>query len=304
MSGDRGVIVVGIDSTLGSDVAQRWAIEDARRSGRPVRLVCAYTWTVTLGAAEIYAAEPELGLAALREAAEHTVALALEQARAVADDVAVSGEAVEGAAVEVLLAESESAALLVLGSRQLRTTGSFLLGSVGAAVAARAACPTVVTRGPAAYPADGARVLVGVDGTADSQTVLAFAFDFASRHNSSVHAMLGWHPSVLHRARRRSEAAAQEQQQAATRRQQALAGWRERCPGVLVTSAVVEDHPVAALVAETPEEALIVVGHRRRPILSVIRSGSVSRGVLHHAACPVALVPLGENDEGGADAPA
>lgn len=290
----RQGIVVGVDASLGSDVAQRWAFEEARRRGVGVRLVCAYTWTVTMGAAEIYASDPDVGLEALRLGAERTIGLALEQADAVAPDVRVSGAAVEGAAAEVLLAESDTAELLVLGSRQLRATGSFLLGSVGSAVAARSACPTVVTRGPAAYPEEGTRVIVGLDGTADAQPLLDFAFGMASRHRCPLHAVLCWHPTLISRARWSAEAAAQGQQQARVWLAESLAGWQEQYPDVAVHSSVLDEHAVDGLVGQSPGEFLLVVGHRHRPPLAAVRSGSVSRGVLHHAACPVALVPLGE----------
>lgn len=286
-------IVVGVDASLSSDVAQRWAFEEARRRGVAVRLVCAYTWSVTMGAAEIYASDPDVGLEALRLGAERTVQQALEQAAAIAADLTVTGAAVEGAPAEVLPAESDTAELVVLGSRQLRATGSFLLGSVGSAVAARAACPIVITRGPAAYPEEGTQVIVGLDGTADAQPVLAFAFAMASRHGCPLHAVLCWHPTLISRARWSVEAAAEGQQQARRWLAESLAGWQEHYPDVAVNASVLDEHAVDGLVGQSPGEFLLVVGHRRRPVLAAVRSGSVSRGVLHHAACPVALVPLG-----------
>jgi nucleotide-binding universal stress UspA family protein len=73
---------------------------------------------------------------------------------------------------------------------------------------------------------------------------------------------------------------------------EALAGWRERYPDVDVHGAVIRDHAVAGLVSESTAERLLVVGSRGRHALAGTLLGSVSQGVLHHATCPVAVVPL------------
>jgi hypothetical protein len=100
--------------------------------------------------------------------------------------VDLQGEAVEGSAVDVLIDEVARASLLVLGSRQLAAPGAYLLGSVSAAVAARAGRPVVVIRGPSGEPAENPSVVVGVDGTPASQPPLEFGFDHASRHRTAL----------------------------------------------------------------------------------------------------------------------
>jgi nucleotide-binding universal stress UspA family protein len=72
---------------------------------------------------------------------------------------------------------------------------------------------------------------------------------------------------------------------------EALAGWREKYPDVEVHSGVVRDAPVPGLVAASVGQSLLVVGTRRRHSLAGALLGSVSQGVLHHAVCPVAVVP-------------
>ncbi|WP_327049418.1 universal stress protein [Microbispora sp. NBC_01189] len=49
-------------------------------------------------------------------------------------------------------------------------------------------------------------------------------------------------------------------------------------------------HPVDALIQASRTADLLVVGSRGRGALGSAMLGSVSRGVLHHADCPVAVV--------------
>lgn len=50
-------------------------------------------------------------------------------------------------------------------------------------------------------------------------------------------------------------------------------------------------HPAAGLVAASLNQDLLVAGSRGRHTLVGTRLGSVNQGVLHHAYCPVAVVP-------------
>lgn len=202
----------------------------------------------------------------------------------------MSGDVVDGKPVPVLVAESAGAAMLVLGSRHLETLGSAVLGSVGTGAAARAACPVVVVRGAAGDPAELAQVVVGVDGTSASQAVLKFGFDYASRHGVPLKALLCWHPDPLAAMQWRPEPPPPER--ARVWLSEALAGWRGEYPEVAVHGAVVKDHPVSGLLTGSDAQNLLVVGRRGNYALAGALLGSVSQGVLHHATCPVAVVPI------------
>jgi nucleotide-binding universal stress UspA family protein len=291
MSSPHGSIVVGIDGTLGSDTAQRWAIDEARASHRPLRLICTYGWDLNYAQVPMYSGVLCAEDTERKHSAEQTVKTALDQVRGIAEDVEATADAIEGATAEILMQEASEASVIVLGSRQLNAAKSFLLGSVGAAVAARAECPVVVTRGPNGYAQEGARVIVGVDASPQSDAVLAFAFDQASRHNVGLRAVLCWTPSVLSASRWVNSSADRAHVRAGLWLSEALAGWREKYPDVNVTSVVVEDHPVSALVLASTAQYLLVVGKRGRHAVTGTLLGSVSQGVLHHATCPVAVVP-------------
>ena len=69
-----------------------------------------------------------------------------------------------------------------------------------------------------------------------------------------------------------------------------LAGWAEKYPDVTVRRLVARDRPARALVEESGRAQLVVVGSRGRGGISGLLLGSVSQALLHHAACPVAVV--------------
>lgn len=111
-------------------------------------------------------------------------------------DVDADADAAPGDPARVLLGASEIAAELVLGSRLRTTLSSTVLGSVSGTVAARAACPTVVVRGPAAIAEDSA-VVVGLDGTDGAGAVLDFGFEHASRRKAPLRVVLCWQPKSI-----------------------------------------------------------------------------------------------------------
>jgi nucleotide-binding universal stress UspA family protein len=284
-------IVVGVDESAGSQAAVRWACDEARLGTRAVRLVCAYHWTLPYRWDGAYSGVTDSDLVRLKSAAEAIVNRAIDDAARFAPDVEVTGEVIKGNAADVLIDESEHADLLVLGSRHLKALGSVLLGSVGDVVAARARCPVVVVRGPAGLIAERASVVVGVDGTESADPALAFGFDHASRHRVPLHAVMCWRRDVLASMQWRMEPPAPER--AELWLAESIAGWQEKYPDVEVHSSVIRDHPVAGLVAASTAQHLLVVRSRISNALVGTMLGSASQGVLHHATCPVAVIPAG-----------
>jgi nucleotide-binding universal stress UspA family protein len=292
MTENRRHVVVGIDTGPGSDLALWSAVDEARLRRLPLRIVCAYTWAIVLGSVPVYGDEPDIGVEGIRAIAERTVEEAVRRVSDAEPGWDVSGAAVEGDPVEVLLAEAESADVVVLGSRHLHAVGSFLLGSVGTQVAARAACPVLVTRGAAIDPTEGAYVVVGVDATAESSSVLAFAFDEASRRGAPLHAVLCWHPRTLTREWFTPDWIARSRTEAEIWLSEGLAGWREKYPDVAVSSGVLDQHPVTGLVEASMGSVMLVVGSRHHARVVGALPGLTARAVLHHAVSPVAIVPL------------
>lgn len=282
-------VMVGVDGSLGSEVALSWALDDATARNARVQVVCCHSRPMSVGWGTTDAMEIEQWATSARDAAQEVIERAISQAERVAPGVEVSGFVIEGRAGEVLTDLSADAAGIVVGSRQLKALGSALLGSVGAGVAARARCPVVVVRGPAGLAAEHPAVVVGVDGTDATEPALEFGFEYATQHGVPLHAVMCWRPDALATMQWREAAPVPERAQ--TWLSETVASWQQRYPTVSATAAVIRDHPVAGLVAQSTAQHLLVVRSRTRHALAGMLLGSVAQGVLHHANCPVAVIP-------------
>jgi nucleotide-binding universal stress UspA family protein len=281
-------VVVGVDGSPGSDAAVQWAAAESLVRRTPVRIVHAYGLAPTRTAVPLYRSVPDADLQLPRHVAEQLVSNMITRAAALGS-ASVGGAAIDGDAVGVLLNAARYGYELVLGSRRLSALGSAVHGSVSAAVAARATCPVVVVRGPAGRPDERAAVVVGIDGSHRSQALLEYAFDYASRRDIGVRAVLCWHPDLLAVMRRRAEPAEPERVDAWLA--EALAGWQQKYPDVVVHREVVREHPIAGLVRASTAQNLLVVGSHGHRALASALLGSTTQGVLHHATGPVAVVP-------------
>jgi nucleotide-binding universal stress UspA family protein len=289
MMSERNRVVVGVDGSPGAEAAVAWALREARSMHCGVHLIHAYGDAYTDRAIEIYGQLPVPELSRVRSAALGIVERAADRAHELAPDVEVRIGAVGAPPVRALLAEAEHASRVVLGSRGLKAFGSAMLGSVGGAVAARASCPVVVVRGPAGMAEERPAVVVGVDASTKSAFVLEFAFDYASRHGLPLRPVLCWHVDVLTEIVWRPETPAPPRAQEWL--SEALAGWQEKYPDVDVHPAVMRDHPASGLLAAAAAQHLLVVGTRGEHALLGTVLGSVTQAVLHHASCPVAVIP-------------
>lgn len=291
MTNERLPIVVGLDGSREPGSALEWAIAEARSRAVPLRLVYAldpfraYPLMHRHGAASVTESDRA------RVIATELLASAAAHVADVAPDIVVASQLYESDnPTEILLEESTLASVVVLGSRRMGALGSVVVGSVGAGVVARASCPVVIMRGPAGMLEEHAGVTVGVDAREPSDAALAFAFDFASRRSLPLNAVMCWHPDPLAEALWRPAPPIPAHVEAWL--SEAMAGWRDRYPDVPVQAAVVREHPVSGLVAASAAQYLLVVGSRGCHAVTGTLLGSVSQGVLHHATCPVAVVPL------------
>jgi nucleotide-binding universal stress UspA family protein len=281
-----GAVVVGLGGEHHGVPELDWAAREARARNRPLHIVRAYHLSQATLPWE--SSTDRAIIADLRQIAEKHVRNALTHLRIEWPDLVVDGIVVDGNAWDVLRDASAVAEVTVVGSRHLNAVGSAFLGSVSTLVAASGRGPVVVLRGPAGNPAENPEVVVGVDGSEDMDDVLAFAFDYASRHHRPLHAIYCWSPDLLATMQWRPEPPAPER--ADRWLAEAVAGWQEKFPDVTVRRGVVREHPVAGLVAQSDAQELLVVGSHTRHARVGSLLGSVSQGVLHHATCPVAVV--------------
>ncbi|MGW5922270.1 universal stress protein [Nocardia fluminea] len=274
-------VVVGVDGSEQSRHALRWAAEYAAHHRIALRLVFAVEIPVDYGPG---LTGPLYDVDELRRHGETIVADAAQQAAAVAapiTDITVTTDVVAGSAVAVLRHHSESARLLVVGSRGLGAFRRTLLGSVSTSISRHAGCPVAVIP-ESAPPADGP-VVVGVDGSACSTDAVAIAFDEAARRNTRLIAVNAWSEFY------RYEARSTMQTEAETVLAESIAGFAEKYPDVQVERVVIEERAAKAVLDAAAHAQLIVVGSRGRGGFAGMTLGSVAQTVLHGAECPLII---------------
>lgn len=138
-------------------------------------------------------------------------------------------------------------------------------------------------------------VLVGVDGSPAGDAALHWSLREAARSGAGVTAVMAWQPTkyALYGAglsgRMLSDEGSHAALDASLKRVRESAG----ADGVDVRRRVVTG-PAALVLAQEAEGAeLLVVGRRHESALARAALGSVSSAALHHAPCPVVVVPPG-----------
>lgn len=297
-------IVVAIDGSEQAREALAWAVREAVHQHRSLEVV--HAWEVPVPG---YVPVPD-SVELVRGAGEEILQAAVDRAAEWAPELDVEGRLVHGVPSRVLLDESESAAMLVVGSHGRSGVRRFLVGSVSTQVAEHSKVPVVVVHGKhvpgaAAQPAAWrpGPVVVGVDGSEISEDAVAFAFEAASRRGGDLLAVHVWTTQSPWVAESVAALVDPVDVQADGRQalSTSLAGYCREFPDVKVTPLVLAGGVVDGLV-ETAEEhsaSLIVVGSRGRGGFAGLLLGSTSRGVLHHAQCPVTVVHPDASSSGG-----
>ena len=282
-------IAVGVDGSPASVRAARWAAATAEQRNRPLRLVTAFDWQLGAYIASARHVVPDMDeiMASARELlAEVTVVLRRDH-----PNLRISDAFVAGVPKDVLVAESRDAEMTVLGRRGLGGMASLLLGSVSTQVTTRGYGPIVVipdraeSRGP---------IVVGVDDSpVGSQETLAFAFEEANWRDAELVAVHAWTPpgaADLYGRDLGTDAPPAPAETELRQLAEALAGWREKYPDLVVRAELAAASPSDALVTHGRDARLIVVGAHTRSTVAGVLLGSVSRAVLHRAIGPVAVV--------------
>jgi len=291
MSVVHGTVVVGVDGSEPAAAALDWAVRQAALEDRQLTVVHACGVPGVMQDFEDIVAN-ERGLRSVgRSIAREAVA----DARLEDSTVAVDSIVTMGHPETVLLEASETADMLVVGARGRGTVASALLGSVSATLARESHSPVVVVRSfDEATDRYERPVVVGVDGTPVSSAAVEFAFRMASLRQAPLtllHATWDLREqaaSVIDVRTYRDKVNLSEEEERLVA--ETVAGLCEKYPDVTVTETYRRGDPVRQLVEASRDAALVVVGSRGRRLLATTLLGSVSRGVVERAYCPVAVV--------------
>ncbi len=276
-------VVVGVDSTGRSLKALMWAAHRASLHGVPLRVVHAlprYEGDIPLFPPGRFEEAEAIGREILADASSLV--------REAYPDLDLITQMPMGSPTHVLLAESESAHVVVIGAKG-EDIGNLLLGSTALQLVGHAGCPVVIVN----HVTFGHSVVaVGTDLSPDSTDALAFAFDAASLGKSrlavinAVGLPQGWPTHLLRPLPKDNEEVAHRREQVETQ----LAPFRERYPGVEVDLNVHRVDPLQSLATASHRADLLVVGSRGRGGFHGLAVGSTTHKLLHLAGCPLAVV--------------
>jgi nucleotide-binding universal stress UspA family protein len=308
-------ITVGVDGSSAGLAAAHWAAEEAQRRGTGLSVV--HAWNRRPRPA------PYVPMHRTEhDRAEEILHETVRSIRAAHPALRVTERPVHDAAVAALVAAAADSDVLVLGSPGLGPVSGFVTGAVSRRVVARSPRPVVLVRaGRAAaqehLPAvDGVapeeiprtpyrEVVLGLDTGRPCDEVIAFAFEAARWRGTGlrvVHAfrapvrpasdasLVTAPPAALHPvpdARAPGQARADAERSVTA----VLRAWREKYPNVPVTESVTEGRAAPALVHAARGAGLLVVGRRTTGHGIGSHTGPVTHAALHHAGCPVAVVP-------------
>ncbi|MFI2753900.1 universal stress protein [Cellulomonas sp. P22] len=300
----KPVVLVGVDGSAASLHALDWAAAEARLRGHALRIVSAYT----LPAGSAASLDGGYAITGAHAVVDEATTRAVE-----VGGIEVSGTVATGDAAGVLVEMSHEAGLAVVGTRGRGGFANRLLGTVSSGLPAHASCPTVVvplrgTQRGQQVPADAAvppvrpvrRIMVGVDGSPQSQNALRRAISEAEEWGAELTAVAGvpmpgssstmaWMSAAVDTAKLLEDVAVALDVEV----DRALVGH----PGVEVKRRVVDGNGAELLIELSSTVDLVVVGSRGRGGFTGLLLGSTSQAVLHHAMCPVMVVTNRCRDE-------
>lgn len=271
-------IVVGYSDSAAGHRALDWAAARAASTEQPIHLV-------SIVGGSVGAVGEDSVRAAVTEQAEDD----LRRATATLTDagLAVTTEVRTGDPVRELIAASDGAALLVIGSD---ASAGEHRGVHGIRLTAGSHCPVVVVGNVKTSERRG--VVVGIDGSETSAAAIRFAASEANRIGEPLVAVGVWTPlavpsnPLLVTSEYLSSLAALTEEIVTDALTEVVAEF----PDLQIDKHIVKGFPSAELLAAARSAKLLVVGSHGRGAIARFLLGSVSHEVLSAPTAPTAVV--------------
>lgn len=140
-------------------------------------------------------------------------------------------------------------------------------------------------------PADGERIVVGIDGSPPSKAALRWAVKQAGLTGAVVEAIMAWEPpdawyGLVPPTRGLDEYAASADEVLTEVINEAIGPDKP----VEIQRRVTKGHPAAVLLNAARDAQLLVVGNRGHGGFAEVMLGSVGQYCTQHAPCPVVIV--------------
>ncbi|MEY2225543.1 MULTISPECIES: universal stress protein [Streptomyces] len=291
-SSELGAVIVGVDGSEPARQAAMWAAAEAARRERPLHIVHG---SDTDGRVLYVSAQSiERVRRTGRELLDATAAAVRERF----PGLQVNPEFSRSAPVRSLHQAAGPDGTIVVGSRGLGGFSSLMLGSVGLKVAAGAKTPVIIVRG-AENGAETGVVLAAVRDEHDLDCARYAAREAQLRAGSlrllhvwNILQSVGEVVTLLDDV----EEIANEQ----VHHLNAVADRiREEFPDLSVQVDADKSTSVASVLVEASRQAdLLVMGGRRSPSYLGPTLGRVTHSLVHHAHCPVQLIPRHTDKDG------
>ena len=285
-------VAVGYDRTLPGERALVLAAREADRRSAELIVITAYHWLTPPEPGALTAAGTE---ATARKAAEEIAEHGAARARTQHPILNVEPRAVAGYAGKVLAEASHAADLLVVGNRGSGGFQGLRLGSTAWRTLAEACCPVIVARGDVLDAHH--RIVAAVDIDDDCDAVLAFAFDEAARRGAGLTVTHVWDEPWIVSYGQQDPGIVEDVARIEREREDRLAALvrsaGQHYPAAHVFHQIATGSTTGLLVEASQHADLLVTGARRHGEgRHGMLLGPVTQALLHHAQCPVAVVPL------------
>ncbi|WP_349903266.1 universal stress protein [Parafrigoribacterium humi] len=284
-----GTLVVGIDGTESSRAALRWAVTRAAATGVEVKLVHVIDdeW-ITISARMI----KDLG-----DDSQRLLESEAGYARALAPNVIVHTESTRGEPMQVLIAESRDAGMIVVGTHKTGFINGKIFGSRSLQLAACAYAPVAII--PQGLPRDGRGIVAGVDDSIAGRQAIRFAAREAARTGETLTLVRAFTIPATSTISddARSELIQHSEERASAALADAVTLATLTAPEIDLKTRTVRRPIGEVLVDAAATATMLVIGSSRQEETTAM-VGSVSHDVLINLTGPAVVVHAGDAREG------
>jgi nucleotide-binding universal stress UspA family protein len=279
-------IMVGVDGSETAAAALRWAAQEATWRDEPLVGLLAWGFLFQHHAEPGAEFDPEYVEADARAALETYVRSTL------GEGAAIDLRTICDIPWRALVNAAAEASMLVVGARGLGGFKGLLLGSVSHQCLHHAMCPVAVVREAPALPPSEGRIVVGIDGSPTSATALRWAVEEGERRGAVVDAVHAWQLPFTGPYPYMSPGDDPNRYEDNARL--LLDDEVDRLRAKTLPNKVLALGGPASVILDAAQGAdLVVVGSRGVNALERFLLGSTSTQVVHHAPCPVVVIPTG-----------
>lgn len=283
--------IVGIDGSDCALHAARWATMHAAHRADEIGLVGAWSVPTAPALPPIGPMSKSWDVGFFEAVAQANVSEAIHDLEP-NSSVPITQSVARGHSSSVLLDAARDASLLIVGSRGKGGFSRLVMGSTSTQCTNHATKPTVVIPGDAKI-SDAKRIVVAVDGSANSTDAVRWAAHFAAP-GTTVECVSVWDNAPI--AIGTDQFCFPESSELAHERfehhiESLSSDLVARSSDVRLEGRFIEGRVRCALANVAAEHDLLVMGARGRGAISAALLGSVSSWLLHHLHSPMVVVP-------------